>query len=204
MHSRQTSVSFSPTSVFQHLVVLPLFPPMQTPQTEEDRDVKWCLTNILLILISRPRAPGTTEVHFKAEPHIGISGTLFALACRANSLGISVCVVLVATVGGQCTREYKTVILSTHSRAINSMITHQSGCCVWLHNHWSKSHSHSAPSYQRGYCFNPLLCGSDWACGGFVPSWLIQPYLSNECRPITLNVFKLRGCNSHTHAYTQL
>ncbi len=115
-----------------------------------------------------------------------------------------VCVVLVVMVGGRRICEYKTVILSVHSQTINSMITHQSGCCVWLHNHRSKSHSHSAPSYQRGYCFNPLLCGSEWGYGGFVLSWLIQLYQSSECRPITLSILEFWGCNWHTHAYTQL
>lgn len=101
----------------------------------------------------------------------------------SNSLGISVytwvcvCVVLVVVavaVGGRCICEYKTVILSMHSQAINSTITNQRGCCVWLHNHRSKSHSHSAPSYERGYCFNPFLFSCERGYGGFVPSWLIQ------------------------------
>lgn len=128
-----------------------------------------------LILAVWPQAHGATLVHFKARKlHIEIFSTYFILACRPNSLGISVyisvsacecvCVVSMVTVGGRCIREYKTVILSVHSRAINSMITHQSGCCVWLHNHRSKSHSHSAPSYQGGYCFNPLLRGSERGC----------------------------------------
>lgn len=131
-------------------------------RAREDGDVKLCLTNILLrrhlILISRPRVPGATEVYFKAEHHIEIFSTRLTLTCRANSLWISVCFwVCVRGLRSWCICEYKTVILSVHSQAINSMITHQSGCCVWLHNHRSKSHSHSAPSYQRGYYFNPLF-----------------------------------------------
>ena len=78
--------------LFQHLWS-PLFSLKHT-KAGEDADEKWCLTNILLrrhlILITQPKTPGATEVCFKAESHIGISSTLFTLACRANSLGISV------------------------------------------------------------------------------------------------------------------
>lgn len=157
------------------------------------------------ILISWPQAPGAAEVYFKAKPCIGIFSTPFTLACRANSLGINVYIcVCVVSVGGRCICEYKTVTLSVHSQAINSMITHQSGCCVWLHNHRSKSHSHSALSYQTGYCFNPLLRGPERGYGGFVQSWLIQLYWISECKPVTLNVFELWVSNLHWRGFTQL
>lgn len=94
--------------LFQHLWS-PLFSCKHT-KAGEDGDVKLCLTNILLrrhlILISRPQAPGATWVRFKADSHIGIFSTLFSLACRANSLGISVyiwvwvCVYRVSGEGG--------------------------------------------------------------------------------------------------------
>lgn len=159
-------------------VLVPLVTAIFFMQHTKAGDVKWCLTNIFSEGISswlydlrhmeQPWSilkPENSTLKFSAH---------FILACRPNSLGISVyisvsacecvCVVSMVTVGGRCIREYKTVILSVHSRAINSMITHQSGCCVWLHNHRSKSHSHSAPSYQGGYCFNPLLRGSERGC----------------------------------------
>jgi len=95
------------------------------------------------------------------------------------------------------------VILSVGSRAINSMITHQSGFCVWLHNHRSRSHFHSASSYQRGYCFNPLFCCFEWAYSHWLCGELVVIHVCQRCacRLITLSKFGLWGELQHMYTY---